>query len=587
VNTRIRILSLVSVAGLAVASGCHSRKAEPPSPTAAASAASLTPAEVDQALAAQWTAHKLTPAPRSDDATFLRRVTLDLTGLLPTPEAVLTFLDEQAPDKRARVVDALLASPAYADHWTAYWDEVLLGVQVRNDVDRGSFRRWLHRQFELDRPWDEVAFDLIAATGQSSLGGEEAKGPKAMDAADTARAEAEAKGSVNGAVNWVAHYENNPQDLAGATSRVFLGVQIQCAQCHDHKTEAWKQHDFQSFAAAFVRTKVTRVDKGPQPGVQRRLEVEDKRKPVLGGKKAPPEIAQIARAHPRALDGTDLESDTPRRALAQWVTAPKNPWFGQALVNRLWGKLLGHGFVEPIDDLRPSNVATSPELLKALADDFAGHGFKLKRTLRTLVLTEAYQKAVQPDAPEGESYWCRGSLRALGPEELLNALFQATQLGPALEEAGIDNLVELKGRVARDFTFLFDVDEEVHDDSFNGTIPQALLLLNGQLVNRAVRPAAGTTLAKLLDTPGDDGSKVDALYLRTLSRLPTDTERARWIAYVNEDRLQAANQKKGGKNNDGLNKLNRLKVHDQVPKVQAYEDLLWALVNSSEFVFNH
>jgi hypothetical protein len=363
-------------------------------------------------------------------------------------------------------------------------------------------------------------------------------------------------------------------------------VQIQCAQCHDHKTEKWKQTDFQSFAASFVKTKVVQIDHGEVMGL-RRVELRDEDRRTFGGKKATPELQAIARSHPRALDGTDLGfSAAPRRALAGWVVSTQNPWFASAIVNRLWARLLGRGFVEPMDDLRPSNAAVLPGLMQQLSDDFVAHGYDLKRLLRTICLTEAYQRAPGA-AGEGDSdLWAHARLRPLSADELLNALFAATQLPAAAQEAGVENLDEVRAKLRQNFTFLFDVDEEADDDTFTGTIPQALMLLNGNLLNRAVRPLPGTTLAQVLAMPGGDDARITELYLRTLSRLPTPEELAKWSTFVGQE--EAANEgklPKGG--GDPLRQLNKQKIRDRQPRVQAYEDLFWALLNSSEFAFNH
>lgn len=440
-------------------------------------------ARVDAVLAQVQAADGVQPAPRCDDATFLRRATLDLTGTLPEPQVVRAFLADPRSDKRARAVDALLASPDYATHWTAYWDDVLMGPGARSQIlDRGAFRRWLERELAQNAPWNQLVFDLVSATGQNSVGGEEAR-PRFAQAPQVVQAEARA--DVNGAVNWLLKYRDAPQDLAGSTSRIFLGVQIQCAQCHDHKTEKWKQTDFRQFAAAFARTRPFPIDlKGEMKGI-RRVEVRDVDYPVGRGKKAPPEWQAIVASEPTALDGTDLGSSrVPRRALAGWIVSDTNPWFAQALVNRYWAVMTGRGFVDPLDDLRPSNPAIAPEALAALAQDFKTHGYDLKRLLRTICLSDAYQRAavaVQP-GKSGDDDWARARLRTLEPDQLLNSVVAATQLQPALAQRADKqgkSVAQLEMDLQRQVTFLFDVDEEAAADDYAGTVPQAQALLNG------------------------------------------------------------------------------------------------------------
>jgi hypothetical protein len=193
---------------------------------------------------------------------------------------------------------------------------------------------------------------------------------------------------VNGAVNWLLQFKRSTEDLAGATSRTFLGVQIQCAQCHDHKTETWTTTDFRRFAAAFARTRVRPAD-DKEKGMMRSFEVADV-DTARPGRKATAEQREIASLTPAALDGTVLAGEAPRAELAAWMTGQTNPWFAKAIVNRTWALLLGHGFVEPVDDLRPSNDPRAAPALDAIAADFAAHKYDLKHLLRVICGTRAY-----------------------------------------------------------------------------------------------------------------------------------------------------------------------------------------------------
>jgi hypothetical protein len=244
---------------LVALSACAGSGISPEPPTAPKTAAPITASatdigdRVDALLEAEWKASGVSPAGPASDAQFFRRAYLDLAGTLPPPEAVTAFLADTSPDKRARAVDALLASPRYAERWAAYWEEVLLRDSAKeNIVDRAALRAWLRARFAENAPWDRVARDLVTATGKSSPGGS-ARERRMAAAIDAAGAE---DAGVNGAVNWLLQFKRSTEDLAGATSRTFLGVQIQCAQCHDHKTEKWTTTDFRRFAAAFARTRV-------------------------------------------------------------------------------------------------------------------------------------------------------------------------------------------------------------------------------------------------------------------------------------------------------------------------------------------
>jgi hypothetical protein len=556
---------------------------------------------IDAMLREAWKQEGLTPAPRADDATFLRRAYVDIAGTIPPADASSAFVTSTDADKRRKVVEKLLASPEYAEHWMNYWDDVLMGREVKGPVvDRMAFRYWLRARFEANAPWDRIVRDLVSATGQNSIGGARVKVPQGVamgvplgtevpKAGDEDAADLE---KINGAVNWTLRFEGMPQDLAGNASRIFLGVQIQCAQCHDHKTEKWKQDDFRRFASAFLHHKIDPIDRGKPMGNIRRVDVEDLAR--VGPRFAKnADVAPIAQSKATALDGSDLEKGVgTRKALAAWMTARENPWFAKAFVNRMWGHFLGRGFYDPIDDMREVNTPTMPQLLDKLAADFVAHDYDVPHLIRSICATEAYQLAASATAkPDPENkYWTRFHLVPLGPEELLNALLRATDLESAAKKAGIENMDALRMQLVRQYAFLFDVDETDDVPDYSGTVTQALSLLNGQLVGQGARALPGSAVDDVLAKPGDDASKIDALVLRVLSRMPTDAERTKWVNYVQiagkTPRATIPPPKRGGV---GVGPLGRL--GNRVPPVDArraaYEDVVWALLNASEFVFNH
>jgi len=554
--------------------------------------ASFDAPAIDSALHDAWKAAGVVPGPRADDTTFLRRVTIDITGTVPTPDDVTKFAADPAPDKRAKLVEKLLASPEYAQHWMNYWDDVLMGRENRgNQVDRIAFRYWLKARFEASSPWDRIVRDLVSATGQNSVGGPKIKGP-ALAAqiplgAKFDEEDIEELRKVNGAVNWTLRFVDAPQDLAGSASRTFLGVQIQCAQCHDHKTEKWKQDDFRRFANAFLHARIEQLDGGKQMGMVRRLELVDAPK-VAPRYVKNADTGPIANVKARALDGTDLDKgDGTRKALAEWMTSKQNPWFAKAFVNRMWGHFIGRGFYDPVDDMRETNQPVMVELLDKIAADFAAHDFDIKHLIRTITATEAYQLAASKDAdPKGadpeNKLWSRFHLVPLGPEELLNALFRVTNIEAAAEKAGVKNLDQLRMQLVRQYAFLFDVDEADDVPDYSGTVSQALVLLNGALVAQGSRALPNTALGDFLAMKGGDAEKVDALTLRVLSRKPTDDERTKWVTYVQNATKAAPPAPKAG---GPLARLDKNAKSD--PRTAAYEDVLWAMLNSSEFVFNH
>jgi Protein of unknown function (DUF1549)/Protein of unknown function (DUF1553) len=576
---------------IALAVGCKG-SAPPPPPVTASSAKPAIAAppatkfgvtEVDAALRAEWSRAGIAPRGRADDAQWLRRAYVDVVGTIPPPDVAAAFARDPATDKRAKMVDALMASAAYADHWMNYWDEELLGRDARGAaLDRGAFRRWLRTRFAENAPWDRIVTELVTATGTNSAGGPRGGKKGAWFPSDDSGDESR----VNGAVNWTLRYEQAPQDLAGVASKTFLGVQIQCAQCHDHKTEKWKQDDFWRFAAAFARTRVQRLDDDKAMGQIRKVELIDLERAAPRFQKND-DLSALASAKPAALDGTLLgEGKHVREAMAAWITGRDNPYFARALTNRLWGLFLGRGFSDPVNDMRPSNPPQAEAVLDGLAKDFASHGYDVRRVIRTIALSEAYQ--VLPGTPASadpeNKLWSRFRLTPLGPEELLNAIFQATSIEAAAQHAGFANKDQLRFQLVRRYSFLFDVDEDADSPSYDGNVSQALALLNGSLVGIGSSAIPGSALEEVLEASGTDAQKIEKLTLRTLGRAPTSDEVERWTKYVASPPpvgAPAAAPKPG----DPLRRLGRRPNVD--PRRAAFEDVFWALLNSSEFAFNH
>ncbi|MGC8667244.1 MAG: DUF1549 and DUF1553 domain-containing protein [Chthonomonadales bacterium] len=562
--------------------------------TAPAPPSTLTPAWIDHRIRLEWRKMRIEPAPPVDDARFLRRVYLDIAGVIPPPEAVTAFLKDRRPDKRARIVDELLASPAYADHWTDYWDDVLLGPRPRGQVlDRAEWRRWLHQQFATNTPWNRFVEALLTASGQNSQGGSYRRllGFERDAAASSAPDGSAASSKVNGAVNWHLQYAQNPAELAGKVSKIFLGVQIQCAQCHDHKTEHWKQTDFQRFTACFMQMRAIPIDRGKVMGVRRVMLTDVPQSSRFLGRNLQSNLTDYLRATPAALDGTEFSNAPNRRAaLAQWITAPDNPWFAQAVVNRMWAYFLGRGFVDPIDDFRSSNPPVLPDLLNRLAADFVASGYDLKHLIRLITSTQVYGLASAKPArqdPENK-LWSRYRLKPLEPEQLLASIVQATGLQPLLERRARGNLQAMEFALRRQFAFLFDTDMEAEQKEFEGTIPQALMLINGRLVNEGSRVIPGTALSAVLQLPAPK-QRIEALYLRTLGRPPTSVETQQWLEFVSAPLPHAGHRSAAPRliGDRGNRRSENLPAGGSDAEAHRWEDLFWALLNCSEFQFNH
>jgi hypothetical protein len=544
---------------------------------------------IDEKVEAAWKAHKITPAPPADDARFFRRIHLDIAGELPQEKDVVAFLADTDPNKRSAAIDKLLAGKDYAEHFADYWDALLMGRLTKSQlVDRKAFRDWLRTQLDKNTPWDKFVRELLTAEGYNSTatpirGGAE-KAPEDL------------KERHNGAVNWHLKYAQALPDLSGAAGRLFLGVQIQCAQCHDHKTEKWTQKDFRQFTAFFATTRPRPVDTGQVLGIRR---VELKEYPRAFGGLGP--IGKNNREYtsvvPRPLDGREIATAERRRALADWMTDKKNPWFAQALVNRMWGYFTGTGFVEPVDDFRPSNEVVLPDLLKALSADFVASGYDVKHLIRVICNSKVYQLSSKPSSVGKEAehqYWSRYPLKPLDLEVFLAVLARATgnerQIGAVLEGNEF-----ARERFLRQFVVALGTDDMAEARDFEETIPQALMLLNGRMTNDGTRGLPRSVLGEVL-TETDDEKRIERLYLKTLSRKPTAAETKHWVSFVSAPRAGSsapatkADAKVGNaKAGLGGGFLAALKARGGVrtPKDQAYEDLFWALINSAEFLFNH
>jgi Protein of unknown function (DUF1553) len=352
----------------------------------------------------------------------------------------------------------------------------------------------------------------------------------------------------------------------------------------------------------------------------REIAVVDVDRPVRGGKNAPADIALYLQAPPRALDGTDFSKAPNRRvAFAKWLISPKNAWFSREIVNRMWAQFVGRGFFEPVDDYRESNTPVLPELMDKFSADFVASGYDLKHLTKVMALTEAYQRADATSQPGDldEKLWGHFQLQRLGPDELLDSVARATDLDNVLEKAAGENVDKLRFAMRRQFSFLFDVDEmgDNHEE-FDGTISQALLMMNGNLINRGASALPQLSIGEIIKANPTDTARVNELTLRTLSRPPTDDELKKWVTFVTTPRDlvvtndnnapvtgAAANTKTGikpGKNGtkktpgnldplQGIEKRIEKRTENAHvdSKRQAYEDLMWAQLNSSEFNFNH
>lgn len=484
---------------------------------------------IDERLAQRWQEAGVKPAASASDAEFVRRAYLDLTGRIPRVAEVRAFLSDNRLDRRALLIETLLTKPDHATHFANIWRGFLLpdGNNVQQFGGAGAFEGWLRGKFADNERYDKVVAELLLANGQINQ---------------------------SGPVLFYTSLELKPEELAASTSRAFLGVQIQCAQCHDHPFDHWKQQDFWGYAAFFAR--LTR----PQGQQQFALAVSDAKE----GEVKLPNKDEIVR--PRFLRGdayTDREGLTRRHALASWLTSAQNPYFARAAVNRVWAQLFGRGIVSPVDDLGEHNAPSHPELLDELATYFARTGFDMRNLIRTLANTQAYQ--LSSSLAEGDNappeLFSRMAMKTLTAEQLYDCLAVAVCRRETPVAGGQSAGFQGFDQNRQVFLNRFRAPAGLSSD-YHGGIPQALTLMNGGLVADATHLEKSDVLVSLAAPFFSDQQRVATLFLTTLSRPPSETERVKFEGYVN---ARSSPQEKQA----------------------ALSDILWALLNSAEFTLNH
>ncbi|HLK56354.1 MAG TPA: DUF1549 domain-containing protein [Chthonomonadaceae bacterium] len=500
---------------------------------------------IDTQIHAKLRQMRLWPSGPCTDAEFLRRAMLDTLGVLPTPEELNAFAADIAPDKRDRCIEALLARPEYVDRWTYVWCDLL---RVNRDMlgEKGmwSFYRWVQSCVAENVGWDRMAREVVTAQGRAS---------------------------ENGPVNFY-RMGAKPEEFAETVSQAFLGIRVQCAHCHNHPFEKWTQSDYYRMANFFSRVGRKGGDADPTVYAAESGEVEHPR---------------LHRSlPPAAFEGPTLalEATGDRRAfLADWMTAPDNPYFARNLVNRVWKRMMGRGLVEPVDDMRLTNPASNAPLLDALSRDFAAHGYDIKRLLRMILQSNAYQRSTRPNATNraDDRFYSRCLPRRLPAETLLDAISQVTgqpeafegfptgTRAAALPDTQITSMfLDTFGRPARQVTCECERNNEPN-------VAQALHLINAQTLNARIQAKDGQ-LQQYLASGKSDREITDLLYLTSLSRLPTPQERT-----AIEQALRAAQPSASAADKSGP------PADAQATRKQVFADLLWALLSGPEFQFNH
>lgn len=529
---------------------------------------------INEQIRQGWADNEVGASPIAADEEWIRRVHLDIVGHIPDAESVEAFLKDKDPSKRAKLIDKLLDEETYVRNFTTIWTNLCIGRRTPRRVSRFGMQRFFREAFARNRQWDEVVYDIISADGHFE---------------------------ENGAVNYLLAQMTMQDEMVQATAktaRLFLGVQVQCTQCHNHPFNDWQQNRFWQFNSFFRQAR--RVDhRKPDPTTGRLVDdyseivYRDFDYPVFFEKRngtmwtVDPTFmdskfeTQTIKTDAIAEDGIDL-----RRELAKFVVKGEKPWIAMSFVNRMWGHFFGYGFTKPIDDLGPHNPASHPVLHDRLTAEFVNANYDIKQLIRWVANSEAYNLTSQykDGQKTADGDWKRDEdgnpvdagnsidnpaagemplfshlyVKSMEAEQLYDSLIVATNAHRS-GRSSWDQAEQQRQRWMQQFVVAFGTDENDESTTFNGTIPQALMMMNGELVRNAVNAEKGSYLRAALEGREPDSAKIRKLYLATLSRFPSRAEGAA------ATRLIAASP----------------------DKLAAYQDLFWALLNSNEFIFVH
>jgi len=522
---------------------------------------------INEQVSAGWADAELEPSAAATDGEWCRRVHLDVIGRIPTLDELQAFVGDSSPTKKADLVARLLGDDAvdeYARNWTDIWTTVLIGRDVENDnVSRPGMRQWLRRAFSKNVPYDRFMEELVTAVGSNT-------NKEGID-------------NFNGATNFLSgKMEEGGVQATAKTAQIFLGVQVQCTQCHNHPFNKGKQNQFWEMNAFFRQARALR--RFEQTMDIQSIELVDEDFESEGGDENAAEIYYELRnglkkvAYPVFIDGTDIDPDghlpgkrengkaygtNRRQELARLIKA--SPFMPKAIVNRMWAHFLGYGFTKPVDDLGDHNPPSHPELLDGLAEQFREQSFDLKELIRWIVLSKPYglssrvsAKNAKDDPTLGEKpKFSHFYLRQMRAEDLYESLLTATAADQSRAgEAAAKKKDEWLGQ----FIIAFGTDEGDDATTFNGSITQVLMMFNGDLVKVATSTGKGGFLDRVATAGGKNSAKIDALYLAALARKPSAKE------------VAAAN---------------KLIVDRKGDAIGALQDIWWAVLNSNEFIVNH
>jgi hypothetical protein len=607
-------LALAVICGIAFDAAAANKTAKSATPTVPADS-KLVAAEVDRLILTDLKKAGVTPADRCNDADFLRRVSLDITGQLPSPRDVTIFALDPDTNKRVVLIDQLLRSPEYGKNWARYWRDVVYmpATDMRSRLSQAGFEKWMADELNAGHGWNQIVTAMLTATGDVQ---------------------------ENPSTALVFAQGGQASEIAAEACRIFLGIQMQCANCHDHPSDIWKRDQFHELAAYFPRIAIRQMqeprkievvsvntDRGrgdvlrenperfvqmrdrnndgkltkeefrggplmaaavpaqfidrifetgdtnkdgalsvaeiktlPMPDQARRGSTEhympDLQDPSSKGKLVEPKFFVDG-----SSPGHGLTDEDRRAAAARAFTSSDNPWFARAIVNRMWCEFLGEGFYMPVDDLGPTRTARFPEAIDALAAGFVSNHYDIQWLVRTIANTQTYQRKVAPKSVAEDALpFAAVTPTRLRADLVFNSLFQV--LGIDEEAAGGGRGMMMAGqrpfqRGPRvQFDFLFGVDPSIPKDDITGNVPQSLFLMNSNMFRGALSASNNTRLGTILRQNPDDRDALSELYLLVLSREPSKHEV----------------------------EICRTYIKDVGQRGEAYEDLLWSLLNSSEFL---
>lgn len=490
-------------------------------------------ARIDAQFEQMWATDHIEPAPVARDGAFLRRAYLDLNGVIPRAAEVRDFLADKSPGKRVQLVDRLLASPRYSTHMATNWRNRI--IPVNSDATRGpqalALQKWLRTRFAKNLRYDNLVGELLLTLGGDELGP-------------------------------ALYYQANdvsPEKLATNTAELFLGVHLQCAQCHDHPTAAWKQTDFWGLAAFFARVKAPDERNNPMQMSYRLVDADD------GDVRLPESNEIVPPKYPGGELAAAEERRTRRLQLALWLTSRDNEYFSRAAVNWAWAQLFGRGLVESLDDT--TAVAGNTQLLNELAEYFVDSGYDLRNLWRTLAITKVYQLSAGQVAPNADppKQFERMLAKPLTPEQLYDSFSMLTPLTGSKTDVYAPAPNAPRGMLAEDplradFVRRMRPPPGSATEYRAGTL-QALMLMNGRAMTEMTATGSSNLLGALSAPFMSDDERVDALFLSTLAREPESDESTTCLAALKD-------------------------CKDASERDSTLSDILWALLNSTEFAFN-